>query len=82
MYFFCPSVSFVFACPSSRTAVATDLMTSFAFILGVLPLYFASGAGKLGRLNREATFPMGYFSGEKIITINHKVPQTFGFENG
>ena len=24
------------------------LMTSFAFILGVLPLYFASGAGKLG----------------------------------
>jgi hydrophobic/amphiphilic exporter-1 (mainly G- bacteria), HAE1 family len=25
------------------------LMTSFAFVLGVLPLYFASGAGKLGR---------------------------------
>src|SRR5439155_120691 len=25
------------------------LMTSFAFILGVLPLYFASGAGMLGR---------------------------------
>jgi HAE1 family hydrophobic/amphiphilic exporter-1 len=25
------------------------LMTSFAFILGVMPLYFASGAGKLGR---------------------------------
>jgi hydrophobic/amphiphilic exporter-1 (mainly G- bacteria), HAE1 family len=25
------------------------LMTSFAFILGILPLYFASGAGKLGR---------------------------------
>jgi HAE1 family hydrophobic/amphiphilic exporter-1 len=25
------------------------LMTSFAFILGVLPLYFASGAGKVGR---------------------------------
>ena len=25
------------------------LMTSFAFILGVLPLYFASGAGKEGR---------------------------------
>ncbi len=25
------------------------LMTSFAFILGVLPLYFASGAGKQGR---------------------------------
>jgi hydrophobic/amphiphilic exporter-1 (mainly G- bacteria), HAE1 family len=25
------------------------LMTSFAFILGVLPLYFASGAGKRGR---------------------------------
>jgi len=24
-------------------------MTSVAFILGVLPLYFASGAGKLGR---------------------------------
>jgi HAE1 family hydrophobic/amphiphilic exporter-1 len=24
-------------------------MTSFAFVLGVLPLYFASGAGKLGR---------------------------------
>jgi len=24
-------------------------MTSFAFILGVLPLYFASGAGKRGR---------------------------------
>ena len=24
-------------------------MTSFAFILGVLPLYFATGAGKLGR---------------------------------
>jgi HAE1 family hydrophobic/amphiphilic exporter-1 len=24
-------------------------MTSFAFILGVLPLYFASGAGKIGR---------------------------------
>ena len=25
------------------------LMTSFAFMLGVLPLYFATGAGKLGR---------------------------------
>jgi len=25
------------------------LMTSFAFVLGVLPLYFASGAGKIGR---------------------------------
>jgi HAE1 family hydrophobic/amphiphilic exporter-1 len=25
------------------------LMTSFAFILGVLPLVFASGAGQLGR---------------------------------
>jgi HAE1 family hydrophobic/amphiphilic exporter-1 len=25
------------------------LMTSFAFVLGVLPLYFATGAGKLGR---------------------------------
>ena len=25
------------------------LITSFAFILGVLPLYFASGAGKIGR---------------------------------
>ena len=25
------------------------LMTSFAFVFGVLPLYFASGAGKLGR---------------------------------
>jgi HAE1 family hydrophobic/amphiphilic exporter-1 len=25
------------------------LMTSFAFLLGVLPLYFATGAGKLGR---------------------------------
>src|SRR5258708_29474834 len=25
------------------------LMTSFAFILGVLPLYFATGAGTLGR---------------------------------
>ena len=25
------------------------LMTSFAFILGVLPLYFATGAGQLGR---------------------------------
>ena len=25
------------------------LMTSFAFILGVLPLYFASGAGQIGR---------------------------------
>ncbi len=25
------------------------LMTSFAFLFGVLPLYFASGAGKLGR---------------------------------
>ena len=25
------------------------LMTSFAFILGILPLYFASGAGKIGR---------------------------------
>ncbi len=25
------------------------LMTSFAFILGVLPLWFATGAGKLGR---------------------------------
>jgi HAE1 family hydrophobic/amphiphilic exporter-1 len=25
------------------------LMTSFAFILGVMPLYFASGAGALGR---------------------------------
>ena len=24
-------------------------MTSFAFILGVMPLYFARGAGKLGR---------------------------------
>jgi hydrophobic/amphiphilic exporter-1 (mainly G- bacteria), HAE1 family len=25
------------------------LMTSFAFILGVLPLYFATGAGAIGR---------------------------------
>ena len=25
------------------------LMTSFAFILGVMPLYFATGAGALGR---------------------------------
>ena len=25
------------------------LMTSFAFILGVLPLYFATGAGRIGR---------------------------------
>jgi HAE1 family hydrophobic/amphiphilic exporter-1 len=25
------------------------LMTSFAFVLGVLPLYFATGAGKIGR---------------------------------
>ena len=25
------------------------LMTSFAFILGVMPLYFATGAGKIGR---------------------------------
>jgi HAE1 family hydrophobic/amphiphilic exporter-1 len=25
------------------------LMTSFAFVFGVLPLYFATGAGKLGR---------------------------------
>ena len=24
-------------------------MTSFAFILGVMPLYFATGAGKVGR---------------------------------
>jgi len=24
-------------------------MTSFAFILGVLPLYFATGAGQIGR---------------------------------
>ena len=29
------------------------LMTSFAFLLGVLPLYFATGAGKLGSIRWE-----------------------------
>lgn len=35
------------------------LMTSFAFILGVLPLYFASGAGALGRRSVGTTIVGG-----------------------
>jgi len=35
------------------------LMTSFAFILGVLPLVFASGAGALGRLSVGTTIVGG-----------------------
>jgi hydrophobic/amphiphilic exporter-1 (mainly G- bacteria), HAE1 family len=34
---------------ASELRLRPILMTSFAFILGVLPLYFASGAGALGR---------------------------------
>jgi hydrophobic/amphiphilic exporter-1 (mainly G- bacteria), HAE1 family len=34
-------------------------MTSFAFILGVLPLYFASGAGALGRRSVGTTIVGG-----------------------
>src|SRR3984885_3822584 len=37
------------AIEASELRLRPILMTSFAFILGVLPLYFASGAGKLGR---------------------------------
>ena len=34
-------------------------MTSFAFILGVLPLYFATGAGALGRRSVGTTIVGG-----------------------
>ena len=34
---------------ASELRLRPILMTSFAFILGVLPLYFATGAGALGR---------------------------------
>ncbi len=37
------------AIEGSELRLRPILMTSFAFILGVLPLYFAGGAGKLGR---------------------------------
>jgi HAE1 family hydrophobic/amphiphilic exporter-1 len=37
------------------------LMTSFAFILGILPLAFASGAGQLGRHSIGTTIIGGMF---------------------
>jgi len=37
------------AIQASELRLRPILMTSFAFILGVLPLVFATGAGKLGR---------------------------------
>jgi HAE1 family hydrophobic/amphiphilic exporter-1 len=37
------------AIESAELRLRPILMTSFAFILGVLPLYFATGAGRLGR---------------------------------
>ncbi|HET7104947.1 MAG TPA: efflux RND transporter permease subunit, partial [Terracidiphilus sp.] len=37
------------------------LMTSFAFIMGVLPLYFASGAGSIGRQSVGTTIVGGMF---------------------
>jgi HAE1 family hydrophobic/amphiphilic exporter-1 len=37
------------AIEASELRLRPILMTSFAFLLGVLPLYFATGAGKLGR---------------------------------
>ena len=37
------------AIEAAELRIRPILMTSFAFILGVLPLYFASGAGALGR---------------------------------
>ena len=37
------------AIEAAELRLRTLLMTSFAFVLGVLPLYFATGAGKLGR---------------------------------
>jgi hydrophobic/amphiphilic exporter-1 (mainly G- bacteria), HAE1 family len=39
----------VSAVVAAQLRVRPILMTSFAFILGVMPLYFASGAGALGR---------------------------------
>ena len=37
------------AIEASELRLRPILMTSFAFVLGVLPLYFATGAGKIGR---------------------------------
>jgi len=50
--------------PGLQYAIAFDtttavLMTSFAFILGVLPLVFATGAGSLGRRSVGTTIVGG-----------------------
>jgi len=50
---------------AARIRLRPILMTSFAFILGVLPLVFASGAGKIGRQSVGTTV----FGGMLLSTL-------------
>ena len=53
------------AIEAARIRLRPILMTSFAFILGVLPLVFASGAGKIGRQSVGTTV----FGGMLLSTL-------------